>query len=160
MMSDDTVSKNVLLIFEKEIMYNPVIYWTIKKYEILFNVLEARILPKQEGRLILQLEGERDQLDKAIAYMQSEKVKVEVLADRIKRDADRCVQCGACTGVCKTGALILDPLTMEVLFNPEQCVGCGQCELACPVAAMSMASIDMDVSDALSSETLNRGRSS
>jgi len=159
-MSEDTVSKNVLLIFEKEIMYNPVIYWTIKKYEVLFNVLEARILPKQEGRLILQLEGERDQLDKAIAFMQSEKVKVEVLADRIKRDADRCVHCGTCTGVCKTGALSLDHQTMEVLFDPEKCVSCGQCELACPVAAMSMASIDMDVTEILSSEAMNRRRPS
>ena len=144
-MSAQQVSKNVLLIFTKDVMYNPVIFRTIKRYDIMFNILEAKILPKQEGRLILQLEGVQDQLDRAVAYMESEGVKVEVLTDRVKRDEERCVHCGACTAVCKTGALYLDRSSMQVLFNPELCVVCGQCQLACPVKAVHVAGIDMDV---------------
>ncbi|WP_027370731.1 NIL domain-containing protein [Desulfovermiculus halophilus] len=144
-MSSQTVSKNVLLIFKKEVMYNPVISRTIKRYDILFNILEAKILPKQEGRLILQLEGELDLLDQAVAYMESEGVKVEVLSERVRRDEDRCVHCGACTAVCKTGALYMDRSTMQVLFDPELCVVCGQCQLACPVKAVQVAGIDIDV---------------
>ncbi len=144
-MSTSAVSKNVLLIFKKEVMYNPVIFRTIKRFDIMFNILEAKILPKQEGRLILQLEGEQDQLDRSVAYMESEGVKVEVLTDRVKRDEDRCVHCGACTAVCKTGALYIDRSSMQVLFNPELCVVCGQCQMACPVKAVQVAGIDMDV---------------
>jgi ferredoxin len=144
-MNAQTVSKNVLLIFKKEVMYNPVIFRTIKRHDIMFNILEAKILPKQEGRLILQLEGDQEQLDRAVAYMESEGVRVEVLTDRVKRDEDLCVHCGACTAVCKTGALYIDRSTMQVMFNPELCVVCGQCQMACPVKAVQVASIDMDV---------------
>lgn len=144
-MNTEKVKKNVLLIFNKDIMYNPIIYQTIQQYRVLFNILEAKILPRLEGRLVLQLEGEQDQLDQAIAFMRQEQVKVEVLSERIKRDMEKCVQCGACTGVCKTNALWIDRQTMEVMFEPENCVVCGQCQLICPVGAISMASIDMDV---------------
>jgi ferredoxin len=144
-MHQETISKNVLLIFNRDIMYNPIIYRVTKDYQILFNVLEAKILPRQEGRLILQLEGKQELLEQAIEYMQKEQVKVEVLANRIKRDTDKCIHCGACTGVCKTGALWMDKDDMRVHFEPDLCVACGQCELACPVDAMSVASIDMDI---------------
>jgi ferredoxin len=144
-MTETTATRNVLLIFEKDIMYNPIIYQATKRYDILFNVLEAKILPRQEGRLVLQLQGDPDQLEQAIAFMQEEGVKVEVLSERIKRDTEQCVHCGACTGVCKTEALFIDRETMEVVFEPESCVVCGQCQIACPVGAISMASIDMDI---------------
>ncbi|MFP4049782.1 MAG: NIL domain-containing protein [Desulfovermiculus sp.] len=144
-MNKSRVSKNVLLIFKKEVMYNPVIFRTIKRYDIQFNILEAKILPKQEGRLILQLEGEQDELDRAVAYMETEGVKVEVLTDRVKRDEEKCVHCGACTAVCKTGALSIDHVSMQVMFHPELCVVCGLCQVACPVKAVVVAGIDMDV---------------
>ncbi|MFO8031105.1 MAG: 4Fe-4S binding protein [Desulfohalobiaceae bacterium] len=137
-------SRNVLLIFNKDIMYKPIIFETIQKYPISFNVLEAKILPKQEGRLVLQLEGPGDELEKAVEYMQQRQVQVQVLSERIRRDFESCVHCGACTSVCKTDALYLDRSSMEVMFNPENCVVCGQCQIACPMRAISMASIDMD----------------
>ncbi|MFW6054583.1 MAG: NIL domain-containing protein [Thermodesulfobacteriota bacterium] len=144
-MTTEKVSRNVLLIFNREIMYNPVIYQAAMKFGILFNILEARIWPRQEGRLVLQLEGKEKRLEQAISFLEQEKVRVEVLSERVKRDLERCVHCGACTGVCKTGALDLDRQTMEVVFDPEKCLLCGQCRMACPMAAMSMAAIDMDV---------------
>ncbi|HOF13090.1 MAG TPA: NIL domain-containing protein, partial [Spirochaetota bacterium] len=45
-------SRNVLLIFNQNIMYKPIIYRIAKDFNVIFNVLEAKILPKQEGRLI------------------------------------------------------------------------------------------------------------
>ncbi len=144
-MTENTVSRNVLLIFNKEIMYNPVIFRTTQKYNISFNVLEAKILPKQEGRLILQLTGYQDELEQSIEYMKEEQVVVEVLSERVKRDEDKCVHCGACTGVCKNEALWIDKETKKVMFEPENCIVCGQCELVCPVKAISVASIDTDM---------------
>ncbi len=142
--NNNNESRNVLLIFNKDIMYKPIIFHTTQHYNISFNVLEAKILPKQEGRLVLQLEGPKAELEQALQYMQEQQVQVQVLKDRIRRDTERCVHCGACTSVCKTDALYLDRQTMEVQFNPDNCLVCGQCQLACPVSAISMASIDMD----------------
>ncbi|HPP51023.1 MAG TPA: 4Fe-4S binding protein [Spirochaetota bacterium] len=137
-------SRNVLLIFNQHIMYKPIIYRIAKDFNVIFNVLEAKILPKQEGRLILQLSGEKQDLDACITYLKDEEVVVDILADKIQRDEDRCVHCGACTAVCRTDALVINRETMMVEFHPDRCVACGLCKLACPVKAMSGISIDVD----------------
>ncbi len=68
-------SINVLLIFKKEIMYKPIIYRIAKDFEIIFNVLEAKILPKLEGRIILELRGTDDQLETTISYFRERVLK-------------------------------------------------------------------------------------
>ncbi len=138
-------SKNVLLIFNKDIMYKPIIYRIATEYRIIFNVLEAKIFPKQEGRIILELAGTKNDIETSIEYMKDEGVQVEILADKIYKDADRCVHCGACTAVCRVDALTIDRETMEVIFRPELCVACGMCKKACPVNAMSGASIELGI---------------
>ncbi|OHD68700.1 MAG: (Fe-S)-binding protein [Spirochaetes bacterium RBG_16_49_21] len=137
-------SKNVLLIFERKIMYKPIIYRLARDFDIIFNVLEAKILPKLEGRLILELHGTEESIQKSIDYLIGEGVQVQTLADKIVRDDERCVHCGACTSVCRVDALSINRTTMEVDFDHEVCVACGLCKIACPVNAMSGASIDLD----------------
>ena len=137
-------SKNVLLIFERKIMYKPIIYRLARDSDIIFNVLEAKILPKLEGRLILELHGTEESIQKSIDYLIGEGVQVQTLADKIVRDDERCVHCGACTSVCRVDALSINRTTMEVDFDHEVCVACGLCKIACPVNAMSGASIDLD----------------
>ncbi len=137
-------SKNVLLIFERKIMYKPIIYRLARDFDVAFNVLEAKILPKLEGRLILELQGNEESIAKCIDYLTAEGVQVQTLADKINRDEERCVQCGACTSVCRVDALNIDRTTMQVDFDHERCVACGMCKIACPVGAMSGASIDLD----------------
>lgn len=137
-------STNVLLIFNKSIMYKPIIYRLAKDFDVMFNVLEAKIFPKLEGRIILELRGDRGQVDQSVAYLKEEGVQVEVLADKIRRDEERCVHCGACTTVCRVDALTIERPSMEVKFYPARCVACGLCKLACPVKAMSGNSIDLE----------------
>ncbi len=136
-------SINILLIFSKKIMYKPIIYRLVHDHSIIFNVLEAKIYPKQEGRIILELKGEKKDLDSSIKYLKDEGVIIEELAKRISRDNNSCVHCGACTTVCRVEALSIDRENMEVLFFPEKCVLCGLCLKACPVDAMSGTSIDL-----------------
>lgn len=138
-------SVNVLLIFRKEIMYKPIIYRIAKDFDIIFNILEAKIFPKLEGRLILELRGERNSIDKTLEYFRDEGVAIQILADLIKRDEQKCVHCGACTAVCRVDALSIKRGTMEVEFNPAKCVACGLCRLACPVNAMSGTAIDREI---------------
>jgi ferredoxin len=137
-------SKNVLLIFDRKIMYKPIIYRLARDFDIVFNVLEAKILPKLEGRLILELRGTEESINKSIDYLTVEGVQVQTLADKIIRDDERCVHCGACTSVCRVDALSINRTTMEVNFDHDMCVACGLCKIACPVDAMSGASIDLD----------------
>jgi ferredoxin len=144
-MEQTLTSKNVLLIFNQQIMYNPIIYRLARDFNIVFNVLEAKILPKQEGRIILELQGPPDYIEKCISYLKGELVQVEILADKIHRDETKCVHCGACTAVCRTDALVINRETMEVGFFPEKCVACGLCKIACPVKAMSGIAIDKDI---------------
>jgi ferredoxin len=138
-------SINVLLIFRKEIMYKPIIYRIARDFDIVFNVLEAKIFPKQEGRIILGLTGDDTQLNNTLNYFRSEGVEVQILADMIKRDEEKCVHCGACTAVCRVDALYINRDTMEVIFDAEKCVACGLCRLACPVNAMSGTAIDREI---------------
>jgi ferredoxin len=137
-------SKNVLLIFDRKIMYKPIIYRLARDFDIVFNVLEAKILPKLEGRLILELRGTEEAINRSIDYLTVEGVQVQTLADKIIRDDERCVHCGACTSVCRVDALSINRTTMEVNFDHEMCVACGLCKIACPVDAMSGTSIDLD----------------
>src|SRR4030042_4481057 len=97
-------SKNVLLIFNKKIMYKPLIYRLARDFDIIFNVLEAKILPKLEGRLILELRGTDESINSSVEYLTKEGVAVETLADKIIRDEERCIHCGACTSVCRVDA--------------------------------------------------------
>lgn len=135
-------AKNVLLVFRPEVMYQPVIYRLAREFDLVFNILEAKIFPRLEGRLILELRGEPERVEAGVAYLQDAGVVVSPIADNISRDEDRCVHCGACTAVCRTGALCVDRQTMEVRFLPERCAACGQCELACPMEALSGVNIE------------------
>jgi ferredoxin len=134
--------KNVLLIFNKDIMYKPLIFRLVKDFEISFNVLEAKIYAKMEGRIILELQGTEDKIEESISFLRSEGVNVSILADKTSKDETICVHCGACTSVCRVDALYIDRETMKVIFDAENCVACGLCRLACPVKAMTGASID------------------
>jgi len=136
-------SLNVLLIFSKEIMYKPIIYRVARDFNIEFNVLEAKILPKQEGRITLELKGSSMEIKETLNYLKTEGVEVQKLADQINRDESKCVHCGACTAVCRVEALFIDRSdNMKVIFSPEKCIACGLCMKACPVDAMSGAFID------------------
>lgn len=136
------ISKNVLLVFRPEVMYQPVIYRLAREFDLVFNILEAKIFPRLEGRLILELRGTVDDVERGVEYLESSGVEITSIAENIARDEERCVHCGACTAVCRTEALSLDRGTMEVLFAPEKCAACGQCELACPMKALAGVSIE------------------
>ncbi len=135
-------AKNVLLIFHPEVMYQPVIYRLAREFDLVFNILEAKIFPRREGRLILELRGSPEDVDRGIAYLEAAGVEVTSIAENISRSEDRCIHCGACTAVCRTGALSLERPSMEVEFRPERCAACGQCETACPMKALSGVNIE------------------
>ena len=134
--------------FPKETSDQPIIYQLVRRYDVEFNILKADILPQREGIMIIELKGLRENVQESLIYLKDLGVKVERLAGKIRRDEDRCFQCGACTGVCPVGALSIRRPDMAVIFDPEKCTGCGLCVTACPVRAMEV-SFDEIVEEAL-----------
>lgn len=129
-------SKNVLLIFKSSIMYKPVIYRLAKDFDLVFNILEAKILPRREGRILLELRGEQSAIESGIKFLEDHHVVVEMLADKVWREDEKCTHCGACTGLCPTEALRIVLPDMKVVFEVDKCVACGMCGLVCPFGAM------------------------
>lgn len=48
---------------------------------------------------------------------------------------DVCIGCGACTGVCPTGAITLGE-DGKAECNPDVCIDCQACVGTCPVGAI------------------------
>lgn len=133
-----------ILKFPKDTSDQPFVYKLVKEYDLEFSILKADILLQREGMMILELKGSNKSSVKAgLDFLRGLGVRVEKLAARIRRDDTKCFQCGACTGVCPSGALHIRRPLMEVVFDADRCTGCSLCVPICPVRAMEMA-LDRD----------------
>jgi ferredoxin len=129
-------SRMLVLRFPKEIVDQPIITNLVRDYNLTFNILKAQIFPRKEGMLVMELRGAESDFDRGIKYLQECGVEVEPVGQGIRRDDDKCYQCGACTAVCPTGALHIKRPEMQVLFEAERCSACELCVKTCPVRAM------------------------
>lgn len=131
-------SKILSLRFPKTIVNEPIVVNLVKKFDLSFNILKATIYPRKEGFVVLELSGHRKNYQRGVRYLKSIGVKVESIGQDIRRNDDKCFQCGACTAVCPTGALYIKRPEMEVIFDAEKCSACELCVLACPARAMEV----------------------
>ncbi len=129
-------ARMLILRFPKEIVDKPIITNLVRDYNLTFNILKAQIFPRKEGMLVLELQGDRKDYDRGIQYLEDVGVEIEPVAQGIRRDDEKCYQCGACTSVCPTGALHIKRPEMEVLFESERCSACELCVKTCPSRAM------------------------
>ena len=129
-------SKILSLRFPKEIVDEPITVNLIRDYDLTFSILKATIYPRKEGFMVLELSGHRSDFNKGVRYLKDLGVKVEDIGQDIKRDDEKCFQCGACTAVCPTGALHIKRPEMEVLFDKKRCSACELCVDVCMARAM------------------------
>ena len=132
------VSKRVVLHFPPRMVDQPIIYCLVKEHNLVLNILKASITPNEEGLLVLELSGEREDYDRGIQYLQDTGVRIQSLGQNIIRNDARCTHCGACVVICPTGALALDPKTRMVNFYEDKCTACELCVLPCPPRAMEV----------------------
>jgi L-aspartate semialdehyde sulfurtransferase ferredoxin len=131
-------SKKIVIRYTPDTVQQPVIYQLVKQYNLVFNILKARIFPRREGVIVLELSGTKENFDQGIRFLKEMGLKVEALSKSVSQNADKCVYCGACTAFCPTGALAFEMESQKVIFDPEKCNGCELCVSACPVRAMEI----------------------
>lgn len=133
------VSKKIVLHFPRSLIDQPIIYRLTKEYGLAFNILHAKITPDEEGLMILELSGEDKNYEEGIKFLQKQSVVVQPLSKDIRRNDERCTQCGVCVTICPTEALFIpDRETMVVEFDVDKCTGCELCVSACPPRAMEV----------------------
>ncbi len=131
-------SKILSLRFPKEIVDDPIIMNLVKEFDLTFSILKATIYPRKEGFMVLELSGRKNNFNRGIRYLKSMGIKVENIGHDVKRDEEKCFQCGACTAVCPTNALHIKRPEMEVHFDKEKCSGCELCVSVCMARAMKV----------------------
>ena len=125
-------SKILVLRFSTQRVHTPVVCTLVKKFDLTFNILNATILPRKEGVMVLELSGTKNNFKNGVQYLKDQGVDVKKASQEIKRDDKKCTHCGACTAVCPTGALYIQRPEMLVAFDQKKCSVCELCVPACP----------------------------
>jgi ABC-type methionine transport system ATPase subunit len=68
--------RRLKLIFGSALVKEPVIYHLGRKFEVVTNIRRADVT-KDQGWVLLEVSGEPEELDRGVAYLESEGVKVE-----------------------------------------------------------------------------------
>jgi ferredoxin len=131
-------SKTLSLRFPKKIVDEPIVANLVRNFDLTFNILKATIYPRKEGFMVLELSGQKKNYQDGIRYLKDLGIKVEHIGHDIRRDEEKCFQCGACTAVCLTNALYIKRPEMTVIFDREKCSACELCVAACPAKAMEV----------------------
>ncbi|MBN3038711.1 MAG: (Fe-S)-binding protein, partial [Candidatus Omnitrophica bacterium] len=61
--------KRLVLTFPTELLDQPVTYHLIKDYDLMVNILRANVTADEEGRLIIEITGDKASVDKGIKYL-------------------------------------------------------------------------------------------
>ena len=130
-------SRILILRFPATEVEKPIVCYLVKDYDLTFNILNAAVLPRKEGMMVLEISGTRKNFNAGVKYLKEQGVDVQNASQEIKRIKKKCTHCGACTAVCPTGALFLQRPAMLVTFEPEKCSGCELCVKACPPRAIT-----------------------
>jgi len=132
------IHKRIVLHFPHRLVDQPIVYKLVKEYDLQFNILKAYVTPQEEGLMVLELSGKKDNFEKGMEYLQSVGVKIQPLSQDVIRNESKCNDCGVCVPICPTQALVVDPITRKVHFYDNKCIACELCVKACPARAMEV----------------------
>ena len=116
----------------------PIVCFLTKDYDLTFNILNATVLPRKEGLMVMELSGSRKNFKEGVKYLKGQGIHVENASQEVTREMEKCTHCGACTAVCPTGALAVKRPEMSIDFDQDKCSVCELCVPACPTRAMEV----------------------
>ena len=132
------VSKKIVLHFPNRLVDQPIVYKLVKEFDLKFNILKAYVTPQEEGLMVLELSGKKEDFDKGIQDLESSGVKIQPLSQDVIRNESKCTDCGVCVPICPTQALVVDSHTRKVHFYDNKCIACELCVKVCPTRAMEV----------------------
>lgn len=131
-------SKRIVLRFPRRLVDRPIVSRLVRDFHLDFNILKASVTPDEEGLMVMELSGEREDYDDGIRYLTETGVHIQALSQDVTRNEERCTSCGACVTVCPAGAFEVDATTRQVTFDNEKCLACELCIKTCPPRAMEL----------------------
>lgn len=132
------ILKRIVLKFPPKLVDKPIVYKLVKDFDLVFNILRARVTPNEVGELVIELKGNKEKYANGMKHLKELGVTVQPLSQDVTRDEQRCTHCGACITICPTGALYMDKKTMQVIFEAAKCIACELCVKGCPPRAMKV----------------------
>lgn len=127
----------LVLTFPQAVVQEPVTSMLVEKFHIRLNILRAQI-DENGGKIVLELTGQSDAIQKGMQYLKDQRVTVQSIEEGVRKNQEKCTECGACISVCPVDALLFDKETWKVIFKDQECVVCGLCIDACPTRAMEL----------------------
>jgi ferredoxin len=132
--------KRIVLTFPPDLTDQPLTYHLIKDFDLVINILRAKIIPGEEGKLLIELSnGSPENIQAGIDFLKSKGVIVEPVSKEIVLEENECIHCGACTAVCPSKALAIAPPDWKLCFDKEECIVCEMCVKACPMQIIQVS---------------------
>jgi ferredoxin len=122
------------LYFSPRKMDENVISKLIKKFDLEFNILRADISPEQ-GKMLVEITG--NEVDEATTYLESQQVTIKTIKNVVKKDNDKCIDCGECISLCPVHAISFDN-NWSITVDDKKCLGCGFCTTSCAMHAINV----------------------
>ncbi|NCC63125.1 MAG: 4Fe-4S dicluster domain-containing protein [Spirochaetia bacterium] len=126
------MKRRYALRFSPTLVEQPIVSKLARAYDVDINILNADVASGRGGKLIVELSGSQDNLDKSVSYLGSLGVLVSEMVKELLFNQDSCIHCGACTAVCSSKALCMND-EAKLSFDVSLCVVCGLCVHACPL---------------------------
>lgn len=76
------VKKRIVLTFPQSLVEQPITYHLIKDYDLMVNILSAKVNPNEEGRLVIEVSGKKQSFDKGMNYLKKLRCRTSTINTR------------------------------------------------------------------------------
>ena len=121
--------------FSPSIVNKTVISDLIKNYDVAADFNEHLITPKG-GKMLIEISG--SEAEEGIKYMEKEGIQLNPIKKVVKKDEEKCMDCGECISLCPVNAIKMEE-DWTVELDNQKCIGCGFCTTSCPTKAIKIA---------------------
>lgn len=128
--------KKVIFSFPPRLISEPITYHLVRDYDLQVNIMRAVITPRERGRMVVEMVGDKEHIAQALEYLTDRGIEVDAVVQELHHFTEKCIHCTACTALCPTEALAVDSTTREVSFDPAKCILCESCIPACSYQAI------------------------
>ncbi len=78
--TERVMKQKLFLTFPQQVLNDPLLYVLGRDFKVIPNIKGATIT-EQMGMMAVELDGEADEIEKAVGFLRSQRVKVEVIHD-------------------------------------------------------------------------------